>query len=157
MIHYALICHEGHEFEGWFRDSAAYDAQAAEGDVACPYCQSIQVGRAVMSPHVARRAAPRAGEACERRAAEPANDLRSARLLDERHAQLRTMIRELRETIVASTEDVGARFPREAREIRDGDARPRPIRGRATLKEARSLLEEGIEIMPFPGPQGEGN
>ena len=78
-------------------------------------------------------------------------------LLDERHAQLRAMIRELRESIVASTEDVGERFPSEARKIQDGDAEPRPIRGRASLAEAKSLLEDGIEILPFPGLRGEGN
>ena len=78
-------------------------------------------------------------------------------LLDERHAQLRAMIRELRETIVASTEDVGESFPSEARKIQDGDAEPRPIRGRASLAEAKSLLEDGIEILPFPGLPGEGN
>ncbi|HET9415795.1 MAG TPA: DUF1178 family protein, partial [Pseudolabrys sp.] len=28
MIRYALICRQGHEFESWFQDSAAYDKQA---------------------------------------------------------------------------------------------------------------------------------
>ena len=34
---------------------------------------------------------------------------------------------------------------------------PRAIRGRASLAEAKSLLEDGIEILPFPGLPGEGN
>ena len=29
MIKYQLLCDSDHEFEGWFRDSADYDAQAA--------------------------------------------------------------------------------------------------------------------------------
>ncbi|MGB6996914.1 MAG: DUF1178 family protein, partial [Pseudolabrys sp.] len=28
MIRYALICKQGHQFESWFQDSAAYDKQA---------------------------------------------------------------------------------------------------------------------------------
>ena len=112
-----------------------------------------------MAPHVARNFFPRASgdekrqPSCARRQEES----QPVALLDERHAQLRAMIRELRESIVSSTEDVGERFPSEARKIQDGDAEPRPIRGRASLAEAKSLLEDGIEILPFPGLPGEGN
>ena len=31
MIRYALQCDDGHGFEAWFGDSAAYDDQAARG------------------------------------------------------------------------------------------------------------------------------
>ncbi len=31
MIRYDLICDQGHAFDGWFRDSAAYDAQPGAG------------------------------------------------------------------------------------------------------------------------------
>ena len=35
MIRYDLICDKGHDFDGWFRDSAAYDKQARARLVAC--------------------------------------------------------------------------------------------------------------------------
>lgn len=57
MILYRLICSEGHEFESWFRDSEAYDRQAAQGAVSCPFCHSTKVAKAIMAPHVARRSA----------------------------------------------------------------------------------------------------
>ena len=38
MIHYQLRCAGGHDFDGWFRDSAAFDAQAKAGFVECPTC-----------------------------------------------------------------------------------------------------------------------
>ena len=159
MIHYSLVCDAAHEFDGWFRDSATFDAQASSGVVVCPYCHSTKIAKAVMAPHVARNSSARASgdekrqPSCARRQEES----QPVALLDERHAQLRAMIRELRESIVSSTEDVGERFPSEARKIQDGDAEPRPIRGRASLAEAKSLLEDGIEILPFPGLPGEGN
>jgi hypothetical protein len=163
MIHYSLVCDAAHEFDGWFRDSATFDAQASSGVVVCPYCHSTKIAKAVMAPHVARNSFPRASveengqPSCARRPDEGQEESQPVALLDERHAQLRAMIRELRESIVASTEDVGERFPSEARKIQDGDAEPRPIRGRASLAEAKSLLEDGIEILPFPGLPGEGN
>ncbi len=159
MILYSLVCDAAHEFDGWFRDSATFDAQASSGVVVCPYCHSTKITKAVMAPHVARNFFPHASgdekrqPSCARRQEES----QPVALLDERHAQLRAMIRELRESIVSSTEDVGERFPSEARKIQDGDAEPRPIRGRASLAEAKSLLEDGIEILPFPGLPGEGN
>ena len=56
MITYRLICGEGHEFEGWFKDSAAYDLQAAEGKLTCPSCNSRKVEKAVMAPAIAGKA-----------------------------------------------------------------------------------------------------
>ena len=159
MIHYSLVCDAAHEFDGWFRDSATFDAQASSGVVVCPYCHSTKIAKAVMAPHVARKFFSRASVEEERQpsCARGQDESQPVALLDERHAQLRAMIRELRESIVASTEDVGERFPSEARKIQDGEAEPRPIRGRASLAEAKSLLEDGIEILPFPGLPGEGN
>ncbi|CAN2532690.1 hypothetical+protein [Methylocapsa aurea] len=144
MILYRLICSQSHEFESWFRDSEAYDRQAAQGDVSCPFCHSTEVSKAIMAPHVARRSSR-------------AEDNSVPALLDERHAALRTMIQELRQKIAASTEDVGDHFPDEARRMQDGEAETRPIRGRASFEEAKALLEEGIEILPIPGPPDESH
>lgn len=132
MIHYALVCDGGHDFDGWFRDSETFESQASGGLVSCPFCASTNVTRGVMAPHVAR------GE----RKADAARVLRS-------------MIRELRDNVVAATEDVGESFPQEARAIEEGDAKPRPIRGRATFEEAKALLEDGIEILPIPELPGD--
>ena len=55
MIHYSLVCDAAHEFDGWFRDSATFDAQASSGVVVCPYCHSTNIAKAVMAPHVARK------------------------------------------------------------------------------------------------------
>lgn len=142
MILYRLICGEGHEFESWFKDSASFDAQAEQGAVTCPVCGSSHVAKAIMAPHVARGAS---------------DTERTPALLDERHATLRAMIREWRETIAAATEDVGDAFPTEARLMQDDKASLRAIRGRASFEEAKALLEEGIDILPIPGLPTEGS
>ena len=43
MIRYSLSCESGHDFEGWFASSEAFDAQQADGDVVCPVCGSTDV------------------------------------------------------------------------------------------------------------------
>lgn len=53
MIRYALQCDQGHGFEAWFGDSAAYDDQAARGLVECPLCGSRGVSKQIMAPAVA--------------------------------------------------------------------------------------------------------
>jgi hypothetical protein len=156
VIHYSLICDKAHEFDGWFRDSAAFDAQAVGGAVHCPFCQSNKIAKAPMAPNILRGATCRQVEREDRELHEEA--AREAALLDEREALLRGAIRELREKIVSATEDVGDRFPSEARKIQDGEAKERPIRGKATFAEAKALLDEGIEIMALPASlTGEGN
>ncbi len=150
MILYRLICAEGHEFESWFKDSLAYDRQSAQGVVTCPFCQSAKVAKAVMAPNVMR--GDRRG-----RGALDSSGKSGVALLDEQHAALRAMIRELREKIVASTEDVGEKFPEEARRIQDGESEARAIRGRASFEEAKALLDEGIEILPVPELPSDGN
>ncbi len=54
MIHYAVRCTGGHEFDGWFKSSAAFDAQCATGLIECPVCASTTVTRAMMAPRVGR-------------------------------------------------------------------------------------------------------
>lgn len=54
MIVYALRCSESHEFEAWFRSGDTFEAQAAAGEIACPFCGGTRVGRALMAPNIAR-------------------------------------------------------------------------------------------------------
>ncbi len=60
MIRYNLKCARAHEFEAWFRSSAAYDEQRRAGQVGCAVCGATEVEKAVMAPALkAERAAPR--------------------------------------------------------------------------------------------------
>ena len=63
-----------------------------------------------------------------------------------------------RQRIESSSEDVGRRFAVHARAMHLGDEPDRAIRGQATAEEARSLLEDGIAILPLPGiPKSQAN
>jgi hypothetical protein len=54
--------------------------------------------------------------------------------------------------VVANTEDVGDRFPEEARKMHYGEAEARDIRGHATPDETEALIDEGIPVMSLPLP-----
>jgi hypothetical protein len=135
VIKFSLRCDQGHDFEAWFRDSGDFDTQKKRGFLECPSCGSNHVEKALMAPRVttARKreeVAVAIGNAAQR----------------EIMAKLHEMAREVRK----SGEDVGNRFPEEARKIHYGETDARGIYGKATVEEVTGLLEEGVEIMPLP-------
>ena len=59
-------------------------------------------------------------------------------------------MRELRNHIQANAENVGAKFPEEARKIHYGETEKRGIFGRASAEDVEELMEEGVEVMALP-------
>jgi hypothetical protein len=143
MIRYALACEGGHTFESWFPDSANYEKQLRRGLVACAQCGSTRIEKAIMAPSVV---GGRAGTAVAVEA-EPFPDGR----------KMRAALTQLRREIEARTDDVGEKFPEVARAMHLGDAEERPIRGRASLEQAKSLIDEGIGVLPMPTAADELN
>jgi hypothetical protein len=155
MIRYQLRCTKGHEFEGWFQSSAAFDRQAKRGQLSCAVCGTAKVAKALMAPNVAKRAKRRsvverstAVAMPEAVTAEAAPKPETQRLAA--HQQLAGLMRKLRAEIEAKSEYVGPRFSEEARKIHYEEAPARGIHGEATVDEAKALAEEGIEFFPLP-------
>jgi len=161
MIRYALNCDQGHVFESWFQNSAAYDKQAKRSLIACPTCGSARVEKAMMAPRLAR--ANTAGP--QSPGPPPASDapvpLRQAptppvapktpvAMVSTAERELRQKLKELRDHVTKNASYVGQRFPEEARKIHYGEAEHRSIYGEASLEEAKQLHDEGIEFHPLP-------
>ena len=68
--------------------------------------------------------------------------------------ELRAKLKELREHIVKNADNVGERFPAEARKMHYGDIEHRPIYGEASADEARALIDEGVEVIAAAGAAG---
>ena len=150
MILYSLHCARGHAFESWFQSSSAYDAQVKRQLVSCPACGSVRVEKAIMAPQiVSKRRRDGAVPAAPAPAAEVTAPA-STPLLLAQERELRAKLRELREHIVKNADNVGERFPNEARKMHYGDIEHRPIYGEASPDEARALIEEGVEVSPLP-------
>jgi hypothetical protein len=135
MIRYQLKCGNGCEFEGWFRSSDDFDAQAAKGMLECPSCGSAKIGRAVMAPAVVRGGKKRKSEPAEA-------DMR--RVMNE-------AARRARDYVEKNFDYVGERFPEEARRIHYGETADRSIWGEASGKAVKELIEEGVTVAPVPG------
>jgi hypothetical protein len=128
MILFDLRCSSGHGFEGWFKDSDAFDAQVARGELACPVCGDHAVEKALMAPAV------RSG----------------ARNDAVKTAAMLQVLRKIRSEVETKCEHVGPRFAEEARKIHHGEAEKRGIYGDATEPEVRALEDEGIEVAKIP-------
>jgi hypothetical protein len=151
MIRYTLRCEQSHSFESWFQDSGTYDSQVKRKLVTCPVCGSAKVEKAIMAPRIiskkGREKAPVPAEATAP-VETSANEPTSLMMAQER--ELRAKIKELRDHIVKSADNVGERFPDEARAMHYGDKEHRPIYGEASPEEARALIDEGVEVSPLP-------
>lgn len=143
MIKYSLRCSEGHEFEAWFSNSAAYDAQVAEKQILCPNCGSDRIQKALMAPNVVSG---------RKRDIQPV-----AESSPNPGAEIATMVRKLREHVAQNSEYVGPRFAEEARKIHHEEAESRGIYGEASDRDVKLLKEEGVEFYPLPSLPEEHN
>ena len=157
MIRYNLRCERGHAFESWFQSSSAYESQEKRKLVNCPVCGSAKVERAIMAPQIVSNRGREIAEPVPAPAAAPSpapttevTAPASTPLMMAQERELRAKLRELRDHIVKNADNVGERFPDEARKMHYGDIEHRPIYGEASPDEARAFIDEGVEVSPLP-------
>jgi hypothetical protein len=131
VIVYNLRCANSHEFEGWFKDSAAFDAQAGASKLVCPVCGLRKVEKAIMAPAVA-------------------GTKKADLSAPEEMRKMRQFMTGLRKYVQDNAEYVGPNFAEEARKIHYGETEERQIYGESTVKEAVELVEEGIDVASLP-------
>jgi hypothetical protein len=150
-----LRCSLDHRFEGWFASEDAYLSQLDGGLLVCPVCGSQAVDRLPSAPRLAVSKTRRpAEEPVARTADSMPGEARSAVAAGgpQRELTLQSMWLQAVRHVMANTDDVGERFPEEARRMHYGEIDERAIRGRASRDEAEALREEGIEVMSLPLP-----
>jgi len=131
-----LRCHNGHGFEGWFASEDDFLDQNGRGLVECPLCADRVVSRLPSAPRLNLSGA---------REAEPTT---TPPAVADLQAQWMALVRHA----LDHTDDVGERFPEEARRIHYGEAPSRGIRGQATPEQREQLRDEGIEVIALPIP-----
>jgi hypothetical protein len=146
LIRYDLICAKGHEFDGWFSDSAAYDKQAKRGLISCTHCGVNKIEKQIMAPGI-----PTKGN----RKSE--SHTMTAGPLNPQAAAMMQMLREYRKHVTENSENVGSKFADEARKIHFKEVKERPIYGEATADDAKALIEDGIDVHPIPRLPEDGN
>lgn len=167
MILYVLKCTVDHRFEAWFRNSEAFDTQAASGAVSCPVCGDVSITKAPMAPMIGKgrsgksASQPSADQAEEARAvAEVAAGQAMERVVEEVQAnpsqaeeiagEMRRHLTDLRKSVEDNCDYVGDRFAEEARRMHYGEAETRGIYGEASEDDAAELREEGVNVHRIP-------
>ena len=131
MISFNLTCSKGHEFAGWFPNTASFEKQVKKKQIPGPTCGDAAVSKSVMAPTVAAKSVVK--------------QERSAKA-----AKLREMLTELRDHVEENFDDVGDEFPEQARRIYYGETEARDIYGNATDEEAEEMVEEGLPVGRLP-------
>lgn len=170
MIKYAIGCENAHEFEGWFSTGDEFDRLKGADHLSCPVCGSTAVEKLLMAPSVkstkgreerspvqVEGAAPNPPANPEVPQGASAEPMPMAALPPKVRGEIIGQLRALKKQIMAGAENVGGRFPEEARKIHYGEAEKRGIYGNATLEEAVELWDEGVEVMPLPDLPEEHN
>ena len=133
MIKYTLQCKNLHQFESWFRTSDDYDKLYNEKMLSCDICGSKSISKSLMSPSVSSKEKKHTKET-----------------LDTVPSKEQKLIKQLKKEVEKNCEYVGDNFEKEARAIHFGDSPERSIYGKTTIKEAKSLYEDGIPVTPLP-------
>ena len=131
MISFNLSCSKGHEFGGWFPNTAGFEKQVKKQLIACPTCGDTAVSKSVMAPAVAAKSVVKS----ERKA---------------KAEKVREMLTELRNHVEENFDDVGDQFPEEARRIYYGETEARDIYGNASDDDAEEMAEEGLPVGRLP-------
>ena len=140
MIIFELACGHGHRFEGWFASAEDFARQSESQIVRCPVCDDAGVAR-VPSAKVRVGSGSAAATEVATASAAPVQQA-----IAGFPAELVAKLRE----IVRTTENVGPRFPEEARKIHYDEAPARAIRGQASKEESAALADEGIDFSTLP-------
>jgi hypothetical protein len=157
-----LCCANGHGFEGWFASMDDFQSQAERQLVACPLCDNLAITRLPSAPRLnlsGARAPDKAPQVREAGAgpgapAVPASPSPLAVSSTDDHPMVDLHARWMKavQQVMRETEDVGERFPEEARRIHYGESAQRGIRGQATPEQRAELADEGIEVLALPVP-----
>lgn len=170
MIEFSLSCDQGHSFDAWFPNNASFEEQQERKLVTCPMCGSLEVKKALMTPHIGNNAgrnrggsdAVEPGMPMEPPASAPAPAPSSvpqaavappAPPTPEQIAKMEAMMvamRQVQEHAKKNFDDVGSEFPEEARKMHYGEKDPKGIFGQASGEEIEELIDEGIDIIPLP-------
>ena len=145
MIVFDLLCGSGHRFEGWFASAEEFARQKKRRLLECPTCGSSEVQRVPSATRANLGAQPPKAPA---KAPQKTPEMEGK----DPFAIAQMLYSKMLDELLTKSEDVGKKFPDEARKIFYEQAPARPIRGQATDEEHDELLDEGIPVARFPVP-----
>lgn len=138
MISFNLKCENEHEFEGWFKDSSAFEKQKEHDLLECTYCGTSNVSKALSAPRISTSRS-------------------QEKSLSEAFTKTRNALIQMRKDVEKNNENVGEKFAEEARKIHYGEAEKRGIYGQASIEDVKDLTEEGVDLVAIPWVEDKNN
>ena len=130
MIVFNLICEEcDYPFEGWFDHTKAFNSQKKRKLINCPNCESSNISKALVAPNLSKKS--------------------NSRILKNKKT-LASNIKKIKKIVEENFDYVGDNFSDEAKRIKYGETKDRPIYGEATIDQTKELIEEEINVTPLP-------
>ena len=146
MIVFDLHCTGGHRFEGWFASAKDFASQKRRGLLSCPTCGATSVERGLSAPRLNMGAQ-------EPKKPQPAPVQKTPEMEGrDPFAVAQMLYSRMLDEILTKSEDVGTKFPEEARKIFYSETPARAIRGQATQEEHDAMVDEGIPVTRFAIP-----
>ncbi len=131
MIVFNLICKIcSVEFEGWFDSAKEFDRQKRKKIINCPSCNSTSITKYLVAPNL------------------PAKN-NSKKNIEIKKA-VSNNIKNYKKIVEKNFEYVGDKFTEEAKKMKYGEKKEKPIYGEATIEQTRELAEEEINVVPLP-------
>ena len=148
MIVFDLHCADSHRFEGWFGSAKDFASQKKRGLLSCPTCGNTDIEKGL--------SAPRLNMGAQEPKALPVPSQRTSDMEGkDPFAVAQMLYSRMLDEILTKSEDVGSKFPEEARKIYYKETEGRAIRGQATKEEHDALVDEGIPVARFPVPRSD--
>ena len=130
MIVFNLSCSDcNFSFEGWFENTKDYNKQINQGLVSCPSCNNIHIKKGLMAPNVAKK---------------------SNSKISKKNKSIAYNVKRLKKIIEKQFDYVGDKFTEEAKKIKYGEVKERPIYGEASIEQTKELIDEDIDVLPLP-------
>ena len=130
MIIFNLKCFDcEYTFEAWFESTKEYLDQKKKSLISCPSCESNNINKGLMTPNLSKKS--------------------NAKRISNTKSVAKD-ISKLKKIVEKNFDYVGDKFSEEAKSMKYGEIKDRPIYGEATLEQTKELIDEDIEIMPLP-------
>ena len=130
MIVFNLNCSDcASSFEGWFENTKDYNKQIRKGLLTCPSCNSTQIKKGLMAPNVSKK---------------------SNSKISKSNKSIASNVKKLKKIIEKEFDYVGDKFTEEAKKIKYGEVKERPIYGEASIEQTKELIDEDIDVLPLP-------
>lgn len=158
MILFDLKCRGGnHRFEGWFASGEDFARQKSAGLLTCRLCGDPDVDKAVMAPAVGIKGnrRPEGRSAGRSQAGLPVSgktESMASGMTTEKALQLMQGLARAQAEALKESQWVGRQFADKARAMHYGEEGQAAIHGEVAPEEARSLIEEGVEVAPLLFP-----